>query len=224
MPSSRYSFESIRETNAVSNRLVLPSVSPSGTVLANEEVINGLSERGDHPVVRQPLRQWVLKITNYADKLEEGLDELNWPEGTLTAQKQWIGRSVGASISFKVDGFSDQNVEVFTTRPDTLLGVTYVVLAPEHPLVSMLVKPEFADAVSSYLSATAAKSDMERTSTGKDKGKTGVPLGSYVVHPLTSEKVPIYVADYVLAGYGTGAVMVSLDFYYLQWLYSFRNV
>lgn len=178
-----------------------------GTVLANEEVINGLSERGDHPVVRQPLRQWVLEITKYADKLEKDLDTLDWPEGTLTAQKQWIGRSTGASIIFKVDGEGGHKIDAFTTRPDTLLGVTYVVLAPEHPLVSILTKDKYSESVSTYLASTASKSDMERTSTGKDRGKTGVPLGSFVQHPLTGEKLPIYIADYVLAGYGSGAVM-----------------
>ena len=176
-------------------------------MLANEEVINGLSERGDHPVIRQPLRQWVLQITKYADKLERDLTSLNWPEGTLTAQKQWIGKSEGASIKFNIQGHEGQFIEVFTTRPDTLIGVTYLVLAPEHPLASTLVKSEYSESFKQYLSLTASKSDLERTSTGVDKGKTGVPLGAFGIHPLTSEKVPIYVADYVLSGYGTGAVM-----------------
>ena len=177
-----------------------------GTVLANEEIIDGLSERGSHPVVRQPLRQWILKITDYADKLEEGLQGLDWPEGTLTAQKQWIGRSTGASIRFEVPQ-SDHNIEVFTTRPDTLLGVTYVVLAPEHPLVSLVTTQEKKNSVESYVIETARKSDLERTSIGKDKGKTGIFTGSYAIHPLNGEPIPIWVADYVLMGYGTGAVM-----------------
>lgn len=178
-----------------------------GTVLANEEVIDGLSERGNHPVIRQPLRQWILKITEYADKLEAGLDDMQWPEGTLSAQRQWIGRSVGASIVFKVDGHADKSIEVFTTRSDTLMGVTYVVLAPENSLVAELTAADRKTEVDKYVKEVAGKSDMERTSTGKDRGKTGVALGAYAVHPITGEKVPILAADYVLAGYGTGAVM-----------------
>lgn len=160
----------------------------AGTVLANEEIINGLSERGNHPVVRQPLRQWILKITQYADKLEDGLHDLQWPEGTLSAQKQWIGRSVGASIKFNVEN-TDSTIEVFTTRPDTIMGVTYVVLAPEHPLVAKLTSSENKEAVDRYVKEVVGKSDMERTSTGIDRGKTGVPLGAFAVHPVTGEKV-----------------------------------
>ena len=188
----------------------------AGTVLANEEIINGLSERGNHPVIRQPLRQWVLKITQYADKLEEGLGldascggpRLQWPEGTLSAQKQWIGRSTGAEITFGVPSLSpSQSIDVFTTRPDTLMGVSYLVLAPEHPLVDSLTSPDRRSEVQSYLAQVSGKSDMQRTSVGKDRGKTGVSLGSCAIHPLTGEEVPIWIADYVLAGYGTGAVM-----------------
>jgi leucyl-tRNA synthetase len=179
-----------------------------GTVLANEEVIDGLSERGNHPVIRQPLRQWVLKITEYADKLEAGLSDMQWPEGTLSAQKQWIGRSVGASIKFKVHGSATgKEIEVFTTRADTLMGVSYLVLAPENPLIAELTTAENRDAVEKYVKEVASKSDMERTSTGKDRGKTGVALGAFAIHPISGEKVPILAADYVLAGYGTGAVM-----------------
>lgn len=178
-----------------------------GTVLANEEVIDGLSERGNHPVVRQPLRQWILKITNYADKLEAGLDDMQWPEGTLSAQRQWIGRSVGGSIQFKVQGGSGKAIEVFTTRCDTLMGVTYIVLAPENPLVQELTTAENRQQVEKYVKEVAGKSDMERTSTGKDRGKTGVALGAFATHPITGEALPIWAADYVLAGYGTGAVM-----------------
>ena len=186
-----------------------------GTVLANEEVINGLSERGDFPVVRMPLRQWVLKITHYADKLEEDLSMIQWPEGTLSAQKQWIGRSEGASIKFAIIASESQSsgaqqpqsIEVFTTRCDTLMGVTYLILAPEHPAVASLTTAEQKNAVDTYLATITGKSDLERTAVGKDKGKTGVSLGSYATHPLTGEKVPIWIADYVLAGYGTGAVM-----------------
>eukprot|EP01033_Poteriospumella_lacustris_P004958 gene4958-3549_t len=189
-----------------------------GTVLANEEVINGKSERGDHPVIRQPLRQWVLKITDYADKLEEGLKDMEWPEGTLSAQKQWIGRSEGASIKFSIAGVENQSIEVFTTRPDTLMGVTYVVLAPEHPFVDQLTTVEQRAAVDAYRREAASKSDLERTAIGKDQGKSGVALGSFVVHPLTQERVPIWIADYVLAGYGTGAVMAWAGscWYYLR--------
>jgi leucyl-tRNA synthetase len=175
-----------------------------GTVLSNEEVINGLSERGNHPVVRQPLRQWVFQITKYADKLEEGLEGMNWPEGTLVAQKQWIGKSIGATIKFDIVG-SHKQVEVFTTRCDTLMGVTYVVLAPEQELVSEITTPEMRAGVDAYVKRTASKSDLERTSVGKDKGKTGVPLGAMAVHPITGAHIPIWTADYVLAGYGTGA-------------------
>ena len=158
-------------------------------------------------MVRQPLRQWVLKITQYADKLEEGLASLDWPEGTMSAQKQWIGRSTGASVSFKVDGYTSETIEIFTTRPDTLMGATYLVLAPEHSSVPKLVTQDRRDAVNAYLSLTAAKSDLERTSTGKERGKTGVALGAFAMNPISGEKIPIYVADYVLTGYGTGAVM-----------------
>jgi leucyl-tRNA synthetase len=180
-----------------------------GTVLANEEVINGLSERGGHPVIRQPVRQWVLKITDYADKLEEDLIQVDWPEGTLSAQRQWIGRSEGASIQFPIatNNASNQKIEVFTTRPDTLLGVTYLVLAPEHPLVPSLTTLSQQSLVEQYIQEIAGKSDLERTAVGKEKGKSGVFIGSYVKHPITQEEIPIWIADYVLAGYGTGAVM-----------------
>eukprot|EP00569_Conticribra_weissflogii_P006338 CAMPEP_0171347436 /NCGR_PEP_ID=MMETSP0878-20121228/27835_1 /TAXON_ID=67004 /ORGANISM="Thalassiosira weissflogii, Strain CCMP1336" /LENGTH=917 /DNA_ID=CAMNT_0011851479 /DNA_START=282 /DNA_END=3035 /DNA_ORIENTATION=- len=175
-----------------------------GTVLANEEVINGLSERGDHPVVRLPLRQWVLKITEYADRLEQGLEGLDWPSGTMTAQEQWIGKSEGTEIEFKVDGLDGEKVTVFTTRADTLFGVTYVTLAPEHPLVSAITTPEQKEAVDAYVATTSSRSDLDRTSS---KEKTGVFTGGYAIHPLTNEKVPIWIGDYVLGSYGTGAVM-----------------
>jgi leucyl-tRNA synthetase len=178
-----------------------------GTVLANEEVINGLSERGSHPVVRRPLRQWVLQITKYAGVLEEGLSQLKWPEGTLQAQRQWIGRSEGALIKFGIPGGNaSTNIEVFTTRPDTLLGVTYLVLAPEHPLLSVLTHPDAASAVQRYVEQSASKSDLDRLNVANKK-KTGVPLGTAVIHPLTGAEVPLWCADYVLGGYGTGAVM-----------------
>jgi len=175
-----------------------------GTVLANEEVINGLSERGDHPVTRLPLRQWVLKITDYADRLEAGLDGLDWPSGTLTSQQQWIGKSEGCNIEFDVDGLDGEKITVFTTRADTLMGVTYVTLAPEHPLVSSVASPEQKDEVDAYVEATSSRSDLDRTAA---KEKTGVFTGGYAIHPITGDKVPIWVGDYVLGSYGTGAVM-----------------
>jgi len=181
-----------------------------GTVLANEEVIDGKSERGGHPVVRQPLRQWVLKITEYADKLLDGLDGLDWPAGTLRSQREWIGRSEGARVDFKVvddDASSDTaTIAVFTTRPDTLLGATYVVLAPEHPLALSLATPERRADVEAYRTAVASKSDLERTGAASS-GKTGTFTGAFAVHPLTGEPLPIWIADYVLASYGSGAVM-----------------
>lgn len=174
-----------------------------GTVLANEEVINGKSERGGHPVVRQPLRQWVLKITEYADKLLDDLDSLDWPAGTLRSQREWIGRSEGAKVTFDGDGWS---LEVFTTRPDTLLGATYVVIAPEHPLAEQLCEDEETlHKLREYRDAVASKSDMDREVMSKEK--SGLDTGSVVSHPLTGEKLPVWVADYVLASYGTGAVM-----------------
>lgn len=178
-----------------------------GTVLANEEVIDGLSERGGHPVVRMPLKQWMLRITQYGDRLLGDLDGLDWDESIKDMQRNWIGRSEGATVAFKVAG-SDDTVEVYTTRADTLFGATYVVLAPEHPLVSpasAVVTSEARAAVDEYVEAAARKSDLERTELAKTK--SGVFTGAYAVHPLTGEQVPIWVGDYVLGSYGTGAVM-----------------
>lgn len=175
-----------------------------GTVLANEEVINGLSERGDHPVERLPLRQWVLKITDYADRLEAGLDGLDWPSGTMTSQQQWIGKSEGCNADFEVDGLEGEKITVFTTRADTLMGVTYVTLAPEHPLVSAVTTDDKKAEVDDYVATTSSRSDLDRTSS---KEKTGVFTGGYAIHPISGEKVPIWVGDYVLGSYGTGAVM-----------------
>jgi len=154
-----------------------------------------------------PLRQWVLKITKYADKLALGLDSLNWPERTLASQKAWIGKSEGALIKFNIDGFPNESIEVFTTRADTVMGITYIVLAPESNLALKLTSSEQLPSVQQYLSEVSKKSDLERTSTGKDRGKTGVWTGSYAIHPLSGERLPVWIADYVLAGYGTGAVM-----------------
>jgi leucyl-tRNA synthetase len=175
-----------------------------GTVLSNEEVINGLSERGDHPVQRLPLRQWILKITHYADRLQAGLDGLEWPSGTMTAQKQWIGRSEGCRIDFALDQETDAKVTVFTTRVDTLMGVTYITLAPEHPLVSVVTTTDRKDAVETYVAETSSRSDMDRSS---NKEKTGVFTGGFALHPISGVRVPIWVGDYVLGSYGTGAVM-----------------
>lgn len=175
-----------------------------GTVLANEEVIDGKSERGGYPVIRMPMRQWVLKITAYADRLEKDLTLLDWPKSTLEMQKNWIGKSSGVEVRFAV-AFSNESFTVFTTRVDTLFGCTYCCLAPEHPLVAKLVSAKQKKAVEAYVKEAASKSDLARTST--DKEKTGVYLGADAVNPINGKKIPIYVADYVLGGYGTGAVM-----------------
>jgi len=195
-----------------------------GTVLANEEVIDGLSERGDHPVVRIPLRQWMLRITSYADRLEKDLEELDWSEGIKKLQRDWIGRSRGAEVDFfagdpadfkawssarAAGGFPEQPtsevLRVYTTRPDTLFGATYMVLAPEHPLVDRLTNEVQQVAVETYRKTTAAKSDRERQE--DKKRKTGVFTGSFAVNPVTGKFIPIWIADYVLINYGTGAIM-----------------
>lgn len=175
-----------------------------GTVLANEEVIDGKSERGGHPVIRKPMRQWMLKITAYADRLLEDLEELDWPESIKEMQRNWIGRSEGAQVRFEIDG-QNETFEVFTTRPDTLFGATYCVLAPEHDLVDRITTPEQKAAVDAYREETARKNDLERTDLNKEK--TGVFTGAYAINPASGEKMPIWIADYVLATYGTGAIM-----------------
>ena len=175
-----------------------------GTVLANEEVVDGKSEVGGFDVIRMPMRQWVLKITSYADRLAEDLVGLDWPKSTLEMQKNWIGRSEGVAIEFQIDGKED-TFQVFTTRVDTLFGCTYCCLAPEHPLVAKLVSPEQKEAVEAYVKAAAAKSDLARTATEKDK--TGVYLGVDAINPINGRKIPVFVADYVLGSYGFGAVM-----------------
>ncbi|HLR67836.1 leucine--tRNA ligase [Virgibacillus alimentarius] len=175
-----------------------------GTVLANEEVIDGKSERGDHPVIRKPMKQWMLKITAYADRLLEDLEELNWPESIKDMQRNWIGRSEGAEVIFSIDGH-DRGINVFTTRPDTLFGATYAVLAPEHPYVKEIVTSEQKEAVEAYIKEVQTKSDLERTDLAKHK--TGVFTGAYAINPVNNEKMPIWVADYVLMTYGTGAIM-----------------
>ena len=198
-----------------------------GTVLANEEVIDGKSERGGHPVVRMPLRQWMLRITAYADRLEKDLDGLDWHDGIKALQRNWIGRSTGAEVYFALPSVQDvlvpdeegtteslfvtteirveESLDIYTTRPDTLFGATYMVIAPEHPLIDRLTKKEEAAKVQAYREQAARKSDLERTELSKEK--TGVFTGSYAVNPVNDEHVPIWVADYVLATYGTGAIM-----------------
>lgn len=175
-----------------------------GTVLANEEVIDGKSERGGHPVERRPMKQWMLRITAYADRLLDDLEELDWPESVKEMQRNWIGRSEGAEVTFEIDGHNDTFV-VFTTRPDTLFGATYAVLAPEHELVAKITTEEQRKAVEDYLEKIKSKSDLERTDLAKDK--TGVFTGAYAINPVNGEKMPIWIADYVLASYGTGAIM-----------------
>ena len=176
-----------------------------GTVLANEEVVDGTSEVGGFPVVRTPLRQWLLRITAYADRLDEDLKLVDWPDGTLAAQRRWIGRSEGAAVHFAVADHPDTDIEVFTTRPDTLMGATYVVLSPEHALVPKITTLPHRDAVRAYVEAAARKSDRNRIADTTEK--TGVPTGAFSLHPITGARVPIWVADYVVGGYGTGAVM-----------------
>ena len=174
-----------------------------GTVLANEEVVDGRSERGGHPVVRQPLRQWQLRITAYADRLSSELEGLEWPE-TKQKQRDWIGRSEGAEVDFPLVGRSEK-LTVYTTRPDTLFGATYMVIAPDHPLTLSIVGAEQRAAVAAYVQAAARKSDMERTALNKEK--SGIFLGAHATNPLTGTQIPIYTADYVLGAYGTGAIM-----------------
>ena len=175
-----------------------------GTVVANEEVIDGKTERGGFPVYRRKMRQWMLRITAYADRLLDDLDDLDWPEPIKEMQRNWIGRSVGAQVTFKVKD-TDKSFEVFTTRPDTLFGCSYTVLAPENDLVKEITTPEQKEAVEAYIKSIESKSDLERTDLNKDK--TGVFTGAYAINPVNGEAVPIWISDYVLATYGTGAVM-----------------
>lgn len=175
-----------------------------GTVLANEEVIDGKSERGGHPVERRPMKQWMLKITAYAERLIEDLEDLDWPESLKDMQRNWIGRSEGAEVTFNIESH-DESFTVFTTRPDTLFGATYAVLAPEHPFVKKITTEAQQEAVAAYLDQIKTKSDLERTDLAKDK--TGVFTGAYAINPTNGEKMPIWIADYVLMSYGTGAIM-----------------
>jgi len=192
------------------NRLAYESLVPVnwcpalGTVLANEEVVGGLSERGGHPVVRKPMRQWMLRITKYAERLLKDLELVDWPDSIKKLQIDWIGKSIGAEVCFKVDGF-DEDIWVFTTRPDTLFGATYMVLAPEHPLVDKITSAERRQSVERYRAEASRKSDLDRTDLAKEK--TGEPTGAYAINPVNDEKIPIWISDYVLISYGTGAIM-----------------
>ena len=176
-----------------------------GCVLSNDEVINGRSERGDFPVVRKNMKQWVLDIPKYADILLDGLDDVDWPESTKEIQRNWIGKSEGAEVKFKVAGFENLEFTIFTTRPDTLFGATYCVFAPELDLVNEITTPEQKQPVEDYKKLAASKSDLERTELNKDK--TGVFTGSYAINPVNGKEIPIWISDYVLATYGTGAIM-----------------
>ena len=175
-----------------------------GTVLANDEIIDGKSERGGFPVIRKNMKQWVIDIPAYAEKLLAGLEDIDWPESTKEIQRNWIGKSIGAHVDFKVDGYEDK-FTVFTTRCDTLFGATYCVLAPEHELVAKITTAAQKQAVDDYISVCATKSELERTELNKDK--TGVFTGAYAINPVNNKKIPIWISDYVLAGYGTGAIM-----------------
>ena len=175
-----------------------------GTVLSNEEIVDGVSERGGHPVVRKPMRQWVLKITEYADRLLEDLEDVDWPESIKDMQRNWIGRSEGAELTFNIDD-TDLSFNVFTTRPDTIFGATFAVLSPEHPLVDKITTEDEKEAVDQYKLEASRKSDLERTDLAKDK--SGVFTGAFTTNPFTGQKMPIWIADYVLISYGTGAVM-----------------
>jgi leucyl-tRNA synthetase len=175
-----------------------------GTVLANEEVIDGKSERGGFPVIRKPMRQWVLKITEYAEKLLKDLDLVDWPQSTKEMQRNWIGKSTGADVVFKIKD-TDKEFTVFTTRCDTLFGATYCVMSPEHPFVNEITTKEHEEEIKAYQEAAARKSDLERTDLNKDK--TGAFTGAYAINPVNGKEMPIWISDYVLAGYGTGAIM-----------------
>ena len=173
-------------------------------VLSNEEVVDGKSDIGGHPVHRVPMRQWMLKITDYAESLLNGLDDLDWPESVKELQRNWIGRSEGSNVNFNLPSIN-KDITVYTTRPDTLFGTTYMVLSPEHPLVNKLVSNEYKNKVNEYIKLSSTKSDFDRGEVNKDK--TGVPLGAFAINPVNDEKIPIWIADYVLMSYGTGAIM-----------------
>ncbi|BAX67849.1 leucine--tRNA ligase [Latilactobacillus sakei] len=202
---TQWIFEKMYEKGLAYEAEVAVNWSPDlGTVVANEEVIDGKTERGGYPVYRKPMRQWMLKITAYADRLIDDLDLVDWPESVKDMQRNWIGRSKGAEVSFAVENH-DANIDVFTTRADTMFGVSYIVMAPEHKLVADITTPEQKAAVDAYLKEIEHKSDLERTDLAKDK--TGAFTGAYAINPVNGERLPIWISDYVLASYGTGAVM-----------------
>ena len=202
---TQWIFEQLYEKGLAYEAEMMVNWDPiDGVVLANEEVVNGRSERSNNIVEKLKLRQWVLKITEYADRLIDDLEDLDWPEAIKDQQRNWIGRSIGATVDFKVDN-SDQEITVFTTRPDTLFGVSYVVLAPENSLIEKIVDDEYKEAVSTYQKEVSVKTDLQRTDLNKEK--SGVFTGAYAINPINQEKIQIWVADYVLNSYGTGAVM-----------------
>ncbi|GAA5144277.1 leucine--tRNA ligase [Prosthecobacter algae] len=209
-PISELEAQGLSKAELDARRLAYVSEAPVnwcpglGTVLANEEVVDGKSEVGGFPVERRPMRQWMLRITAFAQRLIDELDGLDWPESIRLLQRNWIGRSEGAEVKFALVG-SEQTVTVFTTRPDTLFGATYMVIAPEHPLVEVISTPEQKDAVAAYQKSVGSKSDLERTELAKDK--TGVFTGGFAINPVNGEKIPVWIADYVMMGYGTGAIM-----------------
>lgn len=202
---TQWIFEKLYENGLAYEAEIAVNWCPAlGTVLANEEVIDGKSERGGFPVFRKPMRQWMLKITAYADRLLDDLDLVDWPENIKDMQRNWIGRSEGAEVTFKIKD-SDETFNVFTTRPDTLFGATYTVFAPEHELIEKITTPKQKEAVETYKKQVELKSELERTDLAKDK--TGVFTGAYAINPINGEEVPIWIADYVLIQYGTGAIM-----------------
>ncbi|MHC9532415.1 leucine--tRNA ligase [Dellaglioa sp. L3N] len=203
---TQWIFEKLYEKGLAYEDEVAVNWSPDlGTVVANEEVIDGKTERGGYPIVRKPMRQWVLKITAYADRLLSDLDDLDWPDSIKEQQRNWIGKSTGASVDFKVDQFDGLKIEVFTTRPETIYGVSYIVVAPELAIIDDITIDSQKEAVKAYQKKIEVKSDLERTDLAKEK--TGVFTGSYAINPVNGEKLPIWIADYVLASYGTGAIM-----------------
>lgn len=202
---TQWIFEQMYKKGLAYESETLVNWSPDlGTVVANEEIIDGKTERGGFPVVRKPMRQWMLKITAYADRLLDDLDDIDWPESIKEMQRNWIGRSVGAQITFQVAD-SDDSVNVFTTRPDTIFGVEYMTLAPEHKLVDKITTPEQKAAVEAYKEEVSHKSDLDRTDLNDEK--TGVFTGAYAINPVNGKRIPIWISDYVLVTYGTGAVM-----------------
>jgi leucyl-tRNA synthetase len=201
---TQYIFTKLHEKGLAYQKEVPVNWCPAlKTVLANEEVVDGKSERGGHPVVRVPMKQWMLKITAYAEKLLQGLEKVDWPERTKEGQRYWIGRSEGARVNFAIENFAEK-LEIFTTRPDTIFGATFMVLAPEHPFVKQITTREQKKVVDEYITKASRRSDLERQTNTE---KTGVFTGAHALNPFTGEKIPVWIADYVLMGYGTGAIM-----------------